>query len=98
MDSTLKRLIELGAQTVGGNVILNRKVVAVMRHGQVILTPEGADALTVGEAVEVVEPAPAAVTRGRKSGKTATTTATTPVPAPEPVDLDNLLPETPDTE
>jgi hypothetical protein len=40
-----RRLKELGAQLVGGNLILNRVLVGKYRHGQFILEAEGQEAL-----------------------------------------------------
>ena len=65
-----KVLIERGAECVAGDLILNRRVVGQYRHGQFILTPDGAD--EVNNVVEVRATSAAAdAPKAPKSSKAA---------------------------
>lgn len=98
-----KELISRGAQVVAGDLILHRKTVGRYRHGQFILTPEGADELqNVVEvsAVEVpaAEPAAKLPAKAPKAKKAAVSGVAPKAPAPAPAEdavdvaaLDNLL-------
>lgn len=46
-----------GAQSVAGSIILNRQTVAILRRNQVILTPEGEEALKKIRAKAAIEDA-----------------------------------------
>lgn len=54
------KLLAAGAESVAGDLILNRKVVANLRNNQVMLTPEGVEVLARLEADEdkPADPAP----------------------------------------
>ncbi len=55
-----KELISRGAECVCGDLILKRVTVGMYRHGQFILTPEGADELANVVDVQAVVVPPAA--------------------------------------
>ena len=52
--SNLDKLLEKGAQIVGGDLILRHQVVGMFRHGDLIITPEGEAELEIVD-VEVKE-------------------------------------------
>lgn len=52
--SNLDKLLEKGAQIVGGDLILRHQVVGLFRHGELIITPEGEAELEILD-VEVKE-------------------------------------------
>jgi hypothetical protein len=51
--SNLEKLLEKGAQVVGGDLILRHKVMGQFRNGDFFVTPEGMDEL---EIIDVVVP------------------------------------------
>lgn len=87
------KLISMGAECVGGDLILNRQVVGIYRNGQFIITPEGAEVIERVvdiEAVEVQEPAP--VVRARGKAKAAAAEPAPEVPVLDPTEgLDDIL-------
>ena len=59
MDQVLiSKLKSAGATCVAGALILNRETVALLRHGQVILTPEGEVAVAKLDGKALIEDAP----------------------------------------
>jgi hypothetical protein len=94
-----------GAEIAAGNVIYNRQVVAVLRNGQELLTPEGEALLnsTVDVQATVVsvdsvgeQPASAPAPKPRKAkaapAPEPAPVADAPAPAADPTaDLDSLL-------
>jgi len=52
--TNVDKLISLGAQAVGGDLVWKGKLLGQFRYGECILTPEGEEALNI-EDVEVVE-------------------------------------------
>ena len=77
-----KILTELGAECVGGDLILNRVVVGMYRHGQFILTPEGQAVVDENVVDAVVTEAPAArVARKARSADAAKAPAEAEAPA-----------------
>lgn len=97
--SELQRLKAAGAESVAGDLFLNRVKVATLRHGQCIVTPEGEDVLKRLAAKAAVQDAPiksetpAPAPAAPRTRRVAATPA--PTPAPEPAastsDLDDLL-------
>lgn len=83
LDATLvAKLKALGAQSVGGDMFIGRVKVAVLRHDQVIVTPDGEAALaqaTTGPAAE----APATPTKPTRKPKAE-------APAAPPAESDPL--------
>jgi hypothetical protein len=99
--SELQRLKAMGAQCIGGDLILNRQTVGMLRHGQCIVTPEGAELLARPVAApaapvaaqppaEAPAPAPAAAkSKAKNKGKVAEAPAD--APAENSTNLDDLL-------
>ena len=54
--SNLEKLLEKGAQVVGGELILRHKTMGRFRNGDFILTEDGLEELEVIDVVEVKEP------------------------------------------
>lgn len=82
--SNVDKLLEKGAQIVGGDLILRHQVVGKFRHGDFILTPEGEAELEITDVivreVPTVEVKPVEHKRGRKPKATP--------PADEDVTID----------
>lgn len=81
--TNVDRLISLGAQAVGGDLVWKGKLLGQFRYGECILTPEGLDALNI-EDVEVVEVKPR-----RKKAEPVESQITAAVTAPAP-DADDV--------
>jgi CHASE2 domain-containing sensor protein len=90
LDATLvAKLKALGAQSVGGDMFIGRVKVAVLRHDQVIVTPDGEAALAqavAAPAVAVAQTSAPAASKAKKHKPEA------PAPAhvPESDPLDDL--------
>lgn len=80
MDDKVKKLMDLGAESVAGSLIRNQREVAFVRNGVVTITDEGLR-LLAAEDVEVKEVNPKRATR-----KTAAKKAAKKVEAPEVVE------------
>ena len=88
----IQRLLDLGAESVAGDVILNRKVVARVHGTQVILTDEGRAALDETHVPERVE-SKSRAKRMKVQKDAAEDIVATPVAEPEidTTSLDDLL-------
>ena len=100
MSLELKTLVARGAESAGGDLLLNRKVVGHLRDGSFFLTPDGEAELAVEDVafVEVATPEvlpelmPVAAKKPAKKAKAVE-------PEPEPAlsdELDKLLAPVPD--
>jgi hypothetical protein len=101
MSSELQALLDRGADSVGGDLMLNQKVVGHLRGGEFIVTPDGAAELAVEDVafVEVVATEVLPVT-AKKPGKKAKAVESEPEVAPAESalsdELDSLLAPVPD--
>lgn len=79
------KLLAAGAESVAGDLILNRKVVANLRNNQVMLTPEGVEVLASLEAAEdkPAEDKPADPAPRKQRVKKVEPVAVEPEPEPE---------------
>ena len=85
------RLLALGAEVVCGDLILNRQVVGMYRHGQFMLTPEGEAALN-DDAIEAEAPAPrAAAPRAAAPGPRKVRSAPKDAPTAEASDVESAI-------
>lgn len=109
MSPQEKTLVDRGAESVGGDLMLNRKVVGHCRAGSFVLTPEGIDELAIEDVAFVEVAAPGAPVElppvaAKKPGKKAKAVEAPVEPEPEvaPVEpalsdeLDSLLAPVPD--
>jgi hypothetical protein len=53
--SNLDKLLEKGAQVVGGDLILRHKIMGQFRNGDFFVTPDGMEELEIVDVVEVKE-------------------------------------------
>lgn len=94
-DPTLAKLKSMGAETIGGDVYLNRVKVAILRHDTFMITPEGEEAIKQADAASapaaVAAPAAPAASAGRKKKDPPAPPATTPAPTEPGTNLDDLL-------
>lgn len=95
--SNVEKLIALGADAVGGELIWKHKVLGHFRHGDFFITPEGEAALNIEDVVftevKPAAPAPAPVAPkavAKKMPKPVPKPAPEPEPEVEGVDLDDL--------
>lgn len=100
MSDPVQKMLDMGAQSVAGDLMFKNKVLGTSRNGVFSITPEGEEFLAIDDA-PVKQDAPKAPTapKAKKAEKTKPAEVTpAPEPAPAPTgdedlagDLDNLL-------